>query len=101
MQWNLCRRHKQNLQGSYASFFKDTTSEAWKPYEPWITTIMGLDTRQVRGDGRCPSDRESRDAAGESMAKPAEIAVEGVRPDVAVIPTALSTCGAIATNMPR
>ncbi|NKX55952.1 transposase [Arthrobacter mobilis] len=35
-------------------FFKDAETNAWKRYEPWMTTIVDLDTGQVLGvvDGR-------------------------------------------------
>jgi transposase len=35
-------------------FFRDPASKAWKRYEPWMTTIVDLDTGQVLGivDGR-------------------------------------------------
>jgi transposase len=35
-------------------FFRDPTPKAWKRYEPWMTTIVDLDTGQVLGivDGR-------------------------------------------------
>ena len=35
-------------------FFRDPATKAWKRYEPWMTTIVGLDTGQVLGigDGR-------------------------------------------------
>jgi hypothetical protein len=37
-----------------ARFFRDPDTKAWKRYEPWMTTIVDLDTGQVRGivDGR-------------------------------------------------
>ncbi|MDR7159813.1 ISL3 family transposase [Arthrobacter sp. BE255] len=35
-------------------FFRDPATKAWKRYEPWMTTIVDLDTEQVLGivDGR-------------------------------------------------
>ncbi|WP_275216574.1 hypothetical protein [Pseudarthrobacter sp. H3Y2-7] len=35
-------------------FFRDPATRAWKRYEPWMTTIVDLDTGQVLGivDGR-------------------------------------------------
>ncbi|WOC62696.1 transposase [Paenarthrobacter sp. AT5] len=35
-------------------FFRDPATKAWKRYEPWMTTIVDLDTGQVLGivDGR-------------------------------------------------
>jgi transposase len=39
-------------------FFRDPATKAWKRYEPWMTTIVDLDTGQVLGivDGRDSED---------------------------------------------
>ena len=55
-----CRRPAPRMLGidehRYRSvrFFRDPATKAWKRYEPWMTTIVDLDTGQVLGivDGR-------------------------------------------------